>query len=160
MVTSSGEYGTGGFRKRAMCILKTSKVSNSKEKNKLIIEWVSYDVFSREKLWGKPNSIVPWHYHDEGPKRNEPWLIKEVHAVYQKSPRIIGYKHVCKHMSSFSCIVAACKKSESVYINQYIKSSSLPRAVEMEALTKRRTSHPLDPPITSGSHLIGRRQRL
>lgn len=52
------------------------------------------------------------------------------------------------------------KYSASVHINHYIKSSSLPRAVEMEALTKRGTSHPLDPPITSGSHLIGRRQRL
>lgn len=64
MVTSGGEYGTGGFRKRAMCILNNSKVSNSKEKKKLIIEWVSYDMFSREKLWEKSNSIrriVPWH---------------------------------------------------------------------------------------------------
>lgn len=53
MVTSGGEYGTGGFRKRAMCILNNCKVSNSKEKKKLIIEWVSYDMFSHEKFWEK-----------------------------------------------------------------------------------------------------------
>lgn len=51
-------------------------------------------------------------------------------------------------------------KRASVHGNQDIYAYLLPRAVKIEALTKRRTSHPLDPPITSGSHLIGRRQRL
>lgn len=54
MVNSGGgKYGTGGFRTQAVCILSNSNVNNckkNKEKKKLMIERVSYDMFSREKL--------------------------------------------------------------------------------------------------------------
>lgn len=129
-----------------------------------IISWVPYDVFTWEPC-EKTNTItriVPWQFPYEDLKWNELWLIKEMHAINQKSSRMTEIETCLQTCELIPAHRRSLQKKNiaSVHVNHIIKSSSLPLTVEMEALTKRRTSHPLDPPITSGSHLIGRRQRL
>lgn len=81
-ITVVGEYGTGGFRTRAVCIWNNNNNNNCKTKrrklNYFIISRVPHDVFAWEPC-GKTNSItriVPWQFHYEGLKWNELWLMK------------------------------------------------------------------------------------